>query len=157
MTTNPEHIIFRRATRKDLVDIIRLLADDELGQQREAYKNPLPESYYKAFERIDADINNYLMVVETGEKIVGTLQLTILNYLTYQGGRRALIEGVRIDSSCRDKGLGTKLFQWAIQKAKEQNCHLVQLTTDKKRPEALAFYTKLGFIPSHEGLKLHLD
>ena len=68
----------------------------------------------------------------------------------------ALIEGVRIDESYRGKGLGKKLIEWAIEKA-QSGCHMVQLTTDKSRPEALEFYEKLGFIASHEGLKLHLQ
>ena len=84
------------------------------------------------------------------------MQLTIIPYLTYQGGKRALIEAVRIDRSCRGEGLGQKMFQWAIHKAKDEGCHVVQLTTDKKRPDALAFYQRLGFIASHEGMKLHL-
>lgn len=150
------NIHFRKAIRADIPAIIRLLADDTLGATREQYTEPLPNQYYAAFEKIDSDKNNYLIVVELENQIIGTLQLTLITYLTYQGGKRALIEGVRTDKSVRGKGIGKAMFEWAINKAREEGCHMIQLTTDKKRPDAFEFYKKLGFIASHEGMKLHL-
>jgi GNAT superfamily N-acetyltransferase len=150
-------INIRKATHDDVAEIVRMLADDRLGEKREQYTNPLPHQYYAAFNEIDADKNNYLIVAEIDNKVIGTLQLTLIPYLTYQGGKRALIEAVRIDSAYRGKGIGKILFEWAITKSGTEGCHLVQLTTDKERPDALEFYKKLGFVPSHEGLKLFLS
>jgi GNAT superfamily N-acetyltransferase len=93
-------------------------------------------------------------VVEDNHKIIGTLQLTIITYLTYRGGKCGQIEGVRIDETYRRHGIGKIIIQWAIDKSRELNCHLVQLTMDKKRNEIIEFYKKLGFIDSHEGMKL---
>ncbi len=135
---------------------MRLLADDPLGAKRERFEIPLPESYLRAFEAIDADPNNELVVACIGPDVVGVLQLTFIPYLTYQGGWRALIEAVRVDSRQRSRGLGKTMFEWAIARARERGCHLVQLTTDKSRPEAKRFYESLGFVASHEGMKLHL-
>lgn len=149
-------IRIRKAKYSDLPDIIRLLTDDEIGSKREKYDEPLPQAYYDAFDQIDKDSNNWLMIAELDNKIIGTLQLTFITYLTYQGGTRAQIEGVRTDRSFRGRGIGKALVEWAINKSKEKGCHLVQLTTDKRRPEALAFYTKSGFVASHEGLKLKI-
>ena len=146
---------FRKATRSDLPDIIRLLADDQIGATREKYEEPLSPAYYAAFDAINADKNNLLIVAELDNKIIGTLQLTFITYLTYQGGKRALIEEVRIDKSVREKGYGKKMMEWAIKLAKENGCHLVQLTTNKKRTRVLEFYKRLGFVDSHEGMKLH--
>ena len=146
----------RKARRGDVSEIIKLLANDPLGKKRECYKEPLPEKYYIAFDEINEDEHNYLIVVEDGNKIIGTLQLTVIPYLTYQGRRRAQIEGVRIDESYRNRGIGKLMIEWAINKAREVGCHLVQLTMDKQRLETIEFYRKLGFIASHEGLKLHL-
>ena len=87
---------------------------------------------------------------------MGTLQLTFIPYLTYEGGWRAQIEAVRITSALRGDGLGHDLFAWAIDRARERGCHLVQLTTDKRRADARRFYEALGFTASHEGMKLHL-
>ena len=147
---------FRLAVRINLPDIVRMLADDALGSKREEYVSPLPSSYYAAFEAIDRDPNNELVVVECNRQIVGVLQLTYIPYVTYRGSWRALIEGVRIDSSLRSSGIGRKLFTWAIERAKSKGCYLVQLTSDKARPDAIRFYESLGFVVTHEGLKLHL-
>jgi GNAT superfamily N-acetyltransferase len=147
---------FRAATRGDLDDIVRLLADDPLGAKRETYTTPLPESYRRAFESIDKDPNNELVVATLTGRVVGVLQVTFIPYLTYRGSWRALIEGVRVDSSVRSGGIGRRMFEWAIERAKQRGCHMVQLTSDKSRPDAIRFYEGLGFVASHEGLKLHL-
>ncbi len=110
----------------------------------------------KSFARIVEDSNQYLVVLEDQQRVIGTLQLSFIPYLTYQGGVRAQIEAVRIHNDYRGQGLGEQLFGWAIETARAEGAHLVQLTTDKKRPEALRFYEKLGFVASHEGMKLHL-
>ena len=149
--------VFRRASRDDLPAIVRMLADDALGAKREAFVSPLPESYYAAFEAIDRDPNNELVVAELDGRVIGVLQMTFIPYMTYRGSWRALIEGVRVDSAVRSSGVGRKLFTWAIDRARERGCHLVQLTSDKARPDAIRFYEGLGFVASHEGMKLHLN
>ncbi len=135
---------------------MHLLADDALGALREACAEPLPASYLYAFEAIDRDGNNELVVAERQGRLAGVLQITFIPYLTYQGGWRALIEGVRVAAALRSSGVGREMFEWAIARAKQRGCHLVQLTSDKARPDAIRFYEGLGFIASHEGLKLHL-
>lgn len=147
---------FRKAKREDLPAIVRLLADDPLGAKRERYADPLPQSYGRAFEAIDADPNNELVVACLGNEVVGVLQLTFIPYLTYQGGWRALIEAVRVDARRRSQGLGRTMFEWAIARSRERRCIMVQLTTDKSRADAKRFYESLGFVASHEGMKLHL-
>ena len=152
-----EQLEFRAAQPLDLPILVSLLADDELGAKRERNVDPLPDSYRAAFAAIDSDPNNELIVALLGGRVVGMLQLTYIPYLTYQGGWRALIEGVRIAESERGKGFGNQMFQWAIQRARERHCHLLQLTTDKSRPAARKFYESLGFKASHEGMKLSLQ
>jgi len=147
----------RRARRDDLETIVRLLADDPLGARRERYELPLPPEYAAAFSAIDSDPNQELAVAVIDGEVVGVLQLTYLPNLTYRGGWRALIEGVRIAASVRSQGIGRFMFEWAVERARERRCHLVQLTTDKARPDALRFYQSLGFAASHEGMKLSLD
>lgn len=151
-----ENINFRAATIEDLDAIVRMLADDTLGSQRERYEHPLPDSYHQAFGAISADPNNELIVARMGDEIVGVQQITFTPYITHQGGWRATIEGVRTSSAARGKGVGTKLIQFAIHRAKERGCHLVQLTTDKSREDALRFYERLGFKATHEGMKMKL-
>src|SRR5579883_2443929 len=151
---NTINLTFRRATHKDVSHIVQLLANDPLGSQRETPEEPLPQSYYTAFAEIDADKNNYLVVAEHENKLVATLQLTFIPYLSYRGSKRAQIENVRVDEAYRSRGVGRLLMQWAIDKAREAGCYMVQLTTDKNRqPKAIGFYEKLDFILSHDGMK----
>ncbi|WP_306013248.1 MULTISPECIES: GNAT family N-acetyltransferase [unclassified Allomuricauda] len=149
---------FRKATIKDVPNIVQMIADDALGSTREKYTIPLPQTYYDAYERIDSDQNQELtVVVNEKDEVIGVFQMTFIPYLTYQGGVRAQIEGVRVHKSYRNQGVGKTIFQWAIQIAKERNAHLLQLTTDKKRPDAIRFYESLGFKASHEGMKMHFQ
>ena len=147
---------FRQATREDLPEIVRMLADDFLGATRERYENPLPESYVKAFEEIEADRNNELTIAEKDGEIIGTLQITFTPSISFQGGKRATVESVRVDKKYRGQGIGKDLMLWAIERAKEENCVAIQLTTNAERPDAHRFYENLGFKNSHLGMKLYL-
>lgn len=149
---------FRQATISDIPTIVEMIADDELGKTRENFQIPLPIEYFNAFEKIYADQNQELIIVENeNSEIMGTFQLSFIQYLTYRGGLRAQIEAVRIRKDKRGLGIGKKMFEWAINRAKERNAHLLQLTTDKKRPKAIKFYKDLGFKATHEGMKMHFE
>ena len=104
-----------------------------------------------------ADDNQDLLVADIEGYVVEVLQLSFILHLTYKGGWRAQIEGVRVAEEVRSRGVGQALFDEAIARAKRKGCHLVQLTTDRRRPEALKFYLRLGFKATHDGLKLHLS
>ena len=147
---------FRRATAADLGTIVQLLADDDIGRTREDTSQPTNQRYVDAFDAIDADANQLLAVVEHDEAIVGCLQITYIPGLSRLGLWRGQIESVRISAAYRGKGLGKDMFVWAIAQCRERGCGLVQLTSDKARPDAISFYEGLGFKASHEGLKLQL-
>ena len=149
-------VLFRVARREDLPDIVRMLADDELGSRREKAGVPLPESYYEAFEHINSDPNHQLVVAESNGRIVGTFHLIFLPSISYQGGMRAQIESVRVDREYQNLGIGSEMMMWAIERAKERGAHIVQLTTHNSREAAHRFYERLGFKGSHLGMKLSL-
>lgn len=149
-------ISFRPARESDLTLLVALLADDPLGAARERLEDPLPESYHRAFAAIRDDENQLLLVAQEGHEVVGMLQLTFIPSLTYAGRWRAQIEGVRVARAARSRGVGRRLVEEAIRRSAERGCGMVQLTTDKQRPRAAAFYREMGFVPSHEGMKLHL-
>ncbi|MDL4813506.1 GNAT family N-acetyltransferase [Actinomadura opuntiae] len=148
---------FREAIADDLPQIVRLLADDPLGATRETLADEIPEAYVTAFAAIDEDPNNHLIVADVAGTVAGTLQLTYIPGLTYTGGERAQIEGVRIAADERGRGLGQTMINWAIDQARARGCRVVQLTTDRQRPDAIRFYQKIGFRPSHMGMKYHLQ
>jgi GNAT superfamily N-acetyltransferase len=148
----------RRARRQDVPAIVALLADDEIGAGRENSANLPP--YESAFAAIDADPNQLLVVVDApapSEGPIATLQLSFIPCMSRQGATRALIESVRVARSWRGGGLGRALLQWALAAARERGCGLAQLTTDRRRTDALRFYESLGFVASHIGCKQDLD
>ena len=150
-------LTFREAVEKDLPLLVEMLADDELGSQREDTSNPLNPSYLSAFKSIVADPNNELIVVEKDGNLIGMLQLTFIPYLTHKGSWRCLVEGVRIQKNFRGEGIGTRVFEWVIQYARGKGVSILQLTSDKQRPDSIRFYEDLGFKSTHEGLKLKLN
>jgi ribosomal protein S18 acetylase RimI-like enzyme len=152
MSGNPS-ITIRRARRDDVAIIVAMLADDPLGSGRERLEDPLPPSYYKAFETLDRDPDIQLVVAEEeGGAVVGCLQLCILPGLSSQGASRALIEDVRVASQRRSRGIGEQLVQWAVAEARAKGCRLVELLTHATRVDAQRFYTRLGFTASHVGM-----
>jgi len=152
----PEDVLFRQATRADLPSIVRMLADDELGSQREQVENPLPASYYSAFEQINKDPNHELIVGERNGEVIGTLHLMFLPSVSFQGGLRAQVESVRVDKRLQGQGIGSEMMKWAMERARQRGAHIVQLTTHKSRVDAHRFYERLGFIGSHLGMKISL-
>lgn len=146
-------LVFRAATRADLPAIVTMLADDSLGATRESPDDP---AYAAAFDAIDADPRNSLVVADRSGEVVGTMQLTYIPGLSRRGSERLQIEAVRIRTDQRGRGLGREMIQWAVDRARERGCRLVQLTTDKRRVDAHRFYASLGFTASHEGMKLTL-
>ena len=146
-------LTFRKAVEADLGTIIGLLADDVLGASREASLDA-SERYGAAFSEIEADPNHFLCVVEDGSEVVGTLQLTLIPGLSRNGAKRAQIEGVRVSRTRRNEGIGEAMFRWAIEYSRGHGCSIVQLTTDKARPDAHRFYENMGFEATHISYKL---
>ncbi|HEX6453528.1 MAG TPA: GNAT family N-acetyltransferase [Trebonia sp.] len=155
-------ISFRDARREDVPMIVAMLADDFLGADREAADaadgagEELDEVYWTAFGQIESDPGNRLIVAETDGKVAGTLQLTLLPGLSRHGMLRAQIEAVRVAAWTRGQGFGRQMIEWAVAEARRNGCGMVQLTSDKRRADAIRFYESLGFEATHEGLKLQL-
>lgn len=150
-------VMLRDARREDVPAIVAMLADDALGASREVTAEPLPATYYAAFDALARDPNNRLLIAEVNGEIVGTLQITFIHGLSRQGAKRALIEAVRVASLHRGKGFGEQIIREAVEMARRAGCAMVQLTTDKSRKDAHRFYERLGFVASHEGMKLLLE
>lgn len=144
----------RSAVADDIPAIVAMLADDVLGAMRESPDDLSP--YVAAFERLQGDPNQHLVVAERDGEVVGTLQLTVIPGLSRRGSTRSVVEGVRVHGSERGRGLGRQLMEWAVDESRRQGCSLVQLTSDAARPDAHRFYEQLGFVGSHVGFKLQL-
>jgi GNAT superfamily N-acetyltransferase len=147
----------RDAIEADIGALVAMLADDDKGRLREGGSDRLDPGYVAAFAAIEADPNQRLLVAERDGKVVGTFQLTFIAGLSHRGAWRGQIEAIRIARGLRSQGLGREMILWAVERCRERGCRMVQLTTHKSRDRAHAFYERLGFEPSHVGMKLHLS
>jgi GNAT superfamily N-acetyltransferase len=155
--------IFRTATRADVPAILDLLTNDDVARRRDApatgqarVEEGVDAAYWAAFEAIDADPRNELIVADEAGAVVGTCQLTFTPSLSRRGAERMTIEAVRVRADLRGHGVGRAMMLWSLERARERGCGLAQLTTDKQRADAHRFYAALGFEASHEGFKLNL-
>ena len=150
-------VVLRRAQADDVTAIVDLIAADQLGATRDGAQTAEDlAAYQRAFRAIDDDPAQLLVVAEARQDVVATMQLSFIPGLARRGALRAQIEAVRVSEAYRGRGLGAAMFSWAIDEARRRGCALVQLTTDKSRTAAHRFYERLGFVASHEGMKLAL-
>jgi GNAT superfamily N-acetyltransferase len=153
----PARVVLRSATSADVAALVDLIAADQLGATRDGVRDETDlAAYTAAFDNIDADPAHLLVVAELAGEVVGTMQLSFLPGLARRGALRAQIEAVRVAQSQRGSGLGAAMMGWAIDEARRRGCALVQLTSDKSRTDAHRFYARLGFVATHEGMKLAL-
>ncbi len=157
LPTRQGQVVLRTAMPADVQAIVGLIAADQLGASRDGVRDEADlAAYNRAFEAIDADPAHLLLVADSEGEIVGTMQLSFLPGLARRGALRAQVEAVRVAEGMRGSGLGAAMMEWVIAEARLRGCALVQLTSDKSRAGAHRFYQRLGFVASHEGMKLAL-
>lgn len=152
----PAGLTIRAATEADLGAVVGLIHQDELASAYESPGPPLPATYVQAFRALRDNPDNQVMVAELCGQVVGTFQIILIQQLSHQGGRVVQIESVYVAAEQRRRGIGAAMMRWAIARARERGCFRVQLTSNKQRTAAHRFYQRLGFVASHEGMKLRL-
>lgn len=141
---------FREARRGDVPAVVALLCDDALGAAREGGDRA---EYEAAFDAMQGEGGNLLIVGETGGRIVATYQLTFITGLSLRAARRAQVESVRVAGELRGQGLGAAMLADAEARARAAGCRLLQLTMHASREDAARFYRRQGFEASHLGFK----
>lgn len=156
--TQPELVpTIRRAVEADLPAVVGLFSLEDEGVAKEDHPGPpLDPRYREALAAIAHDPNNALFVAEIDGRVVGAFHLTIIQYVANHGGRVAQLENVIVEPSVRGRGIGEAMMRWAIDEARRRGCFRVQLTSNKARLRAHRFYERLGFVASHQGMKLAL-
>jgi GNAT superfamily N-acetyltransferase len=149
-------LTYRDATPDDLRFIIDLIVEDSVISTGDDPADALHPDYLDALAAIDADPNQEMIIVERDGQRVGCFQLTYLPGLMRRGMWRGLIEVVHVAASHQNLGIGSEMMRWAVERCRQRNCAMVQLTSNKKRLDAHRFYERLGFLKSHEGFKLYL-
>jgi GNAT superfamily N-acetyltransferase len=151
-----ETLTIRAACEADLGFIVGLIASDPVADTRDPPLEDDAAQQCEGFRAIAADPNHALYVAELAGAPVGSFQLSFLPVVARRGAWRAMIESVRVAPEHQGKGIGAAMMRWAIARADERGCALVQLTSDANRPAAHRFYERLGFAPTHTGFKLRL-
>ena len=151
-------MIPREARSEDLGDILALLAEGVAPSRGAAPEPEVPgPGHAAALEAIAADPNQLLVCAEADDgTVAGTMQLTFIPGLARAGAWRMQIEAMRVRGDRRGEGIGRDMVGWALERARERGCGLVQLTSDASRVDAHRFYASLGFEASHVGFKLRL-
>ena len=147
-------MIVRDAAPGDLPAILALLREDVIREVDESGYDV--ETYRPAFEEILAEDHLQLLVGEEDGQVVATAQVTWLRHLTYAGRLKCHVESVRVRSDLRGGGRGRRLMEHIVALARARDAARVELTTNRQREQAHDFYTSLGFMPSHVGMKLYL-
>jgi ribosomal protein S18 acetylase RimI-like enzyme len=152
-----EEVRVRRAAVSDLPAVVALFKLPNEGNRLdlEGGKDPFDPVYVEALASMTED--NALYVADLPSVgVIGVFQLTFVRHVGYQGGLVAQIENVVVDRAHRSRGVGETMMRFAVDRARERKAFRVQLTSNKTRTRAHAFYERLGFVRSHEGMKLVL-
>lgn len=156
-TLSEKNFRLRRAVETDVVPIIELMSNDPIRAAENSAASEDRAAYLAAFRAIESDPAQLLIVVvDDAEKVVATMQLTLIPGLARLGATRLLVEAVRVDENLRGNGLGSAMMTWAVEEGRRRGATLVQLTSDNAREAAHRFYERLGFTASHVGFKLIL-
>lgn len=152
----PATITMREAQAKDVARIAQLImlgASHPSRSEAEIEVEARDPAYLRAFEEVRASPDNTLFVAEREGVVIGTFQVTLIPGIAERGRKRAKLESVHIDPSCRGGGIGSVMVAFAQDFARSQGAGHVELTSNKIRLDAHRFYRRLGFDQSHEGFK----
>ena len=149
-------LTYRPAKPEDLPFIVAQIVEDSVVATTDDPADAMHADYTSALAAIDADPNEEMFIVEADSVAIGCFQLSYLPGLMRRGMWRGQIEAVHVSDALRNRGYGSEMMRWALQRCREKGCGMVQLTSNKKRLDAHRFYERLGFLKSHEGFKYYL-
>lgn len=144
-------IIIRQATQVDIPRILELY--EELAGERQ---NIPSETVQRVFSEILALPNQYFLVAERDNFVLGTLFLQIVPNLSHNAHPWAILENIVVDRRYREQGFGRLLIDHALAICRKAGCYKVQLLSNNKRKEAHQFYRHLGFENSAVGFRMYL-
>lgn len=144
-------LVVREAREDDLETILALQAEDSMHYFEEP--DDISERQRAAFREIAADANQDLLVGVLDERVVCTAQVTWMRMLSADGGLYCQVEAVRTSAGLRGQGIGAQLMAWIEAEARRRGAVRIQLTSNRERVRAHAFYERLDFAASHVGMK----
>jgi GNAT superfamily N-acetyltransferase len=110
------------------------------------------------FAGIAADPDRTVLVATVEGAVAGTVDLLIVRPSLTHGGRPwAALENVVVDQRYLRRRVGRALMEEAARRAREADCHRLQLLSSARRTGAHAFYRAIGMDPSPQGFRLFFD
>lgn len=146
-------IAFSTARPEHLDALIGLIADDPIGAVREDLSPAGRAAYAAALDAVSDHPATELIVALEGEAVVGVVQLIVVPGLVLKGATRAELEGLRVRSDKRRTGLGARLVEEAMMRARARGAAFIQLTSNRARMDAHSFYERMGFTLTHDGYR----
>ena len=95
--------------------------------------------------KFEKDENMFLLVLETDDTVVSSVQMAIIESLTHNVRPFAVVENVVTREGYRNRGYASALLARATEIAKEKDCYKIFLETGSKKESTLNFYKKNGF------------
>ncbi len=86
-----------------------------------------------------------VFVAVTGQTVVGTFELLIMDNLAKRGAKAGVLEAVAVHPGHQGKGIGRKMMAHALDQCRQQGCYKLTLSSNLKRTSAHSFYEGLGF------------
>ena len=128
-------VVVREATLDDAAAIVSLLA--ELGYPW------TPDIVAERLKALKA-IGNTALVAQRGDDVVGVLTLSAMLVL-HRPKPVGRISAFVVTERCRGQGVGRTMVAAAERHLAANGCGLIEVTSNRRREEAHAFYERLGY------------
>lgn len=145
----------RLAEESDLPRILELYHElSMITTEVEQHLNTSWDDYRRVFAEISGNPRRELLVAEYEGEVMGTVALFTIPNLSHGATPYALVENLVVNHKYRRKGIGKKLMEYTIARAKQEGCHRIELCSHRKRKEAHRLYSSVGFEPEAYGFRI---
>ena len=153
----------RRAQPEDTEDVLKLLVQVDMVHHNgrpDLFKGPATKYTAEELRTIFADDNRPVFVFETdngdGPHVAGYAfcifeQEKESHVLT--DIRTLYVDDICVDENARGQHIGTQLYEYVKQFAKEQGCYHITLNVWSCNPQAMRFYEACGMKPYRIGME----
>jgi PhnO protein len=143
-----EWIEIREAKGDDASDVKRLI--DELENNVSD-----PQIFESIYQEYVADPDMLMFVLEQGQQEIHGFVSCKGQRLLHHQGLVFEIQEMIVSSSHQGKGFGRLLFQKIQEEVVARGAIALEVTSNKRRKEAHAFYESMGFRNSHEKFTIY--
>lgn len=140
--------MIRNAVPNDFEAVLCLM--EQLEQQSFS-----PTDFQPIFQELLQNPAHVILVAQGEQGVVGMLHLRMEMQLHHVSKIAEIIELAVLDSH-RSQGIGGQLVQTAIETAKACDCTQIEVTSNRIRERAHAFYQRLGMCHTHVKLTMAL-